>query len=125
MDDRQRKQSGIAGERAALEHLSAAGLELVLRNYRCKLGEIDLVMLDRSRPQRCTLVFVEVRYRASSQFGGAAASVTWNKQRRLMRAAQSLLRVRRDLRCYPARFDVVAIEAGSVRWIRRAFEDER
>lgn len=124
MDDRQRKQAGLAGEQAALDYLTAAGLQLVLRNYRCRLGEIDLVMLDRSRPGRGTLVFVEVRYRATSQFGGAAASVTWNKQGRLVRAAQTLMRIRKDLRRYPARFDVIAIEGNSVRWIKRAFEQE-
>ena len=78
MDDRLRKEAGRAGEAAALAHLEQAGLQLVLRNFRCKRGEIDLVMLDGA-----TLVLVEVRYRSSEQFGGAAASVTWRKQRRL------------------------------------------
>jgi putative endonuclease len=120
MDDRQRKQAGLAGEAAALAYLENAGLQLVVRNFRCKAGEIDLVMLESS-----TLVLVEVRYRGSDQFGGAAASVTWQKQRRLATAAEYLLRARQDLRRYPARFDVVAIspdaDGRKVDWIRAAF----
>jgi putative endonuclease len=120
MDDRQRKQAGLAGEAAALAYLENAGLQLVLRNFRCKAGEIDLVMLDGA-----TLALVEVRYRAGNQFGGAAASVDWKKQRRLANAAQYLLMQRPDLQRYPARFDVVAIssdaDAGGIDWIRAAF----
>lgn len=119
MDDRLRKEAGRAGETAALEHLQRAGLRLVLRNFRCKGGEIDLVMLDGA-----TLVLVEVRYRSSEQFGGAAASVTWRKQRRLANAAEYLLLAHRELRRYPARFDVVAIAAAPeyrINWIKHAF----
>ena len=101
MDDRLRKEAGRAGEAAALAHLEQAGLQLVLRNFSCKRGEIDLVMLDGA-----TLVLVEVRYRSSEQFGGAAASVTWRKQRRLANVAQYLLLVHPELRRYPAPFDV-------------------
>jgi putative endonuclease len=119
MDDRLRKEAGRAGEAAALDHLQRAGLQLVLRNFRCKGGEIDLVMLDGA-----TLVFVEVRYRSSEQFGGAAASVTWRKQRRLANTAEYLLLAHRELRRYPARFDVVAISAAPeyrINWIKHAF----
>jgi putative endonuclease len=119
MDDRQRKDAGRAGEAAALAHLQSAGLQLVLRNFRCKAGEIDLVMLDGA-----TLVLVEVRYRSSEQFGGAAASVTWRKQRRLANAAEYLLLAHAELRRYPARFDVVAISGVPERridWLRSAF----
>ncbi|HEX7012689.1 MAG TPA: YraN family protein [Steroidobacteraceae bacterium] len=120
MDDRLRKQTGARGEDAALEHLRAAGLKLVERNYRCRGGEIDLVMLEGA-----TLVLVEVRWRSSMQFGGAAASVTWRKQQRLARAARSLLDRRPDLRRYPARFDVVAIDTAEgrveINWIKGAF----
>lgn len=120
MDDHDRQGIGKAGEEAALAHLRAHGLQLVLRNYRCRAGEIDLVMLDR-----LTLVLVEVRYRSAQRFGGAAASVTWRKQRRLTAAAGHLLLTRSDLRRYPARFDVVAISANGagsdVHWIKDAF----
>jgi putative endonuclease len=123
MDDRRRKAAGARGEALALAHLQAHGLTLVERNYRCRAGEIDLVMLEGS-----TLVLTEVRYRGSDDFGGAAASVTWRKQRRLVNAAGYLLMKRTELKRYPARFDVVAITAPAagetaerIEWIKRAF----
>jgi len=123
MDDRERKALGLLGEELALAHLQAHGLKLITRNYRCKMGEIDLVMLDGA-----TLVLTEVRYRASTDYGGAAASVDWRKQRRLANAAEHLLMKRADLKRYPARFDVIAITAAADRttaakvdWIKRAF----
>lgn len=119
MDDR-RKQAGDAAEAAALRYLAAQGLELLIRNYHCRGGEIDLVML-----QQQTLVLVEVRYRGSDDFGGAAASVTLYKQRRITRAARHLLTRYAALRRYPARFDVVAITpakpAPHIEWIKAAF----
>jgi putative endonuclease len=120
MDDRRRKEAGVAGESVALEFLRAEGLGLIERNYRCRGGEIDLVML-----QQKTLVLVEVRFRSSTDFGGGAASVTWHKQRRLITAARHLMLCRADLRRYPARFDVIAVSPGArapqVNWIRNAF----
>lgn len=120
MDDRERKAIGLLGEELALAHLVRHGLRLVARNYRCKLGEIDLVMMDGA-----TLVLVEVRYRASNDYGGAAASITWEKQRKLVKAAEHLLMKRSDLRRYPARFDVIAITPDGtdtrIEWIKSAF----
>jgi putative endonuclease len=120
MDDFDRQGIGRQGEEIALDLLRSHGLRLVLRNYRCRAGEIDLVMLDRA-----TLVLIEVRSRSANRFGGAAASVTWRKQRRLTAAAGHLLQTRADLRRYPARFDVVAISSGGadgkVEWIKNAF----
>jgi putative endonuclease len=117
MDDHDRKEAGNAGERAALAYLQNAGLKLLLRNFRCRSGEIDLVMMDGA-----TLVLVEVRYRSSIRFGGAAASVTWRKQRRLVNAADHLLLRRADLRRLPARFDVIAIGPDEIEWIKGAFQ---
>ena len=121
MDDQARKEAGVAAENAALVHLTAQGLKLITRNYRCRGGELDLVMLDGA-----TLVLIEVRYRATAAFGGAAASVTWRKQRRLILAARHLLTTRNDLRRYRARFDVVAVSGGDgfpvrIEWIKDAF----
>jgi len=120
MDDQQRKAAGLLGEELALAHLQANGLKLIARNYRCKMGEIDLVMLDGG-----TLVLVEVRYRASTDYGGAAASIDWRKQRRLANAAEHLLMKRAELKRYPARFDVIAITTAAadanIEWIKRAF----
>ena len=120
MDDATRKELGSESETAALVHLQAHGLRLLARNYRCKAGEIDLVMLDGA-----TLALIEVRYRGNDRFGGPAASVTHRKRRRIIAAAGHLLLRRADLRRYRARFDVVAISsthAGrSIEWIRAAF----
>lgn len=125
MDTRYRKEAGDRNEDLALAHLSAAGLKLLKRNYRCKGGEIDLVMLDGA-----TLVLVEVRYRRDRRFGGAAASVTPTKQRRLLIAAKHLLLTSRELQRYRARFDLVAIDEGAngaalptLEWIRDAFRE--
>lgn len=120
MDDRTRKTLGLLGEELALQHLKANGLELVARNYRCRMGELDLVMMDGP-----TLALIEVRCRSSRDYGGAAASIDWRKQRRLVRAAEHLLMKRAELRRYPARFDVVAITTGEaetrIDWIKSAF----
>lgn len=113
------KASGDAAEDQALRHLLAHGLKLVARNFRTPGrggGEIDLIM----REPGGTLVFVEVRRRASRAYGGAAASVTPAKQRRIVFAARHyLLRLAGPPAC---RFDVVSIEGGAVQWLRAAFD---
>jgi putative endonuclease len=103
---------GQEGENIALTHLSEHGLALVERNFRRPFGEIDLIMRDKG-----TLVFIEVRRRANSHFGGAAASITYSKQRRLILAAQAYLS-RYAQSPPPCRFDVVAIDGGQVTWIK-------
>ena len=110
-----RQVQGQAGEDAALAHLLQHGLVLVIRNFRCKAGEIDLIMRDEA-----SLVFVEVRKRANSDYGGAAASVTPAKQRRLLRAAQFFLLRYKSLP--PCRFDVVAIDGDRLAWLKNAIE---
>ena len=116
---------GHAAESLALGLLQDAGLALLTRNYRCRAGEIDLVMLDA---QAGVLVLVEVRSRSRGDFGSAAATIGPAKQRRFSLAARHLL-LRRELRRLRVRFDVVAIDpptlpgAGpTVTWIRNAFE---
>lgn len=113
-----RMEAGSEAEREALAYLQKFGLTLVARNYRCKAGELDLVMLDGS-----TLVMIEVRYRSSIEYGGAAASVTVKKQRRIINAARHLLASRADLRRYRARFDVIAMSKlhHEPQWIKAAF----
>lgn len=109
-----RQLEGAAAEERALAYLEQQGLVPVGRNFRCKGGEIDLVMQAGE-----TLVFVEVRKRSSARFGGAAASVTARKQERLIRAAQFYLQ---RYRFPPAcRFDVIAIEDERIEWLRNAF----
>ena len=110
---------GNAAEDAALAHLLAAGLTLVERNYRTPGrggGEIDLVM----REAGGTLVFVEVRARAATTHGGAAASVGGVKQRRIVLAARHyLMRHKSPPAC---RFDVVAIDGNHIEWLKAAFD---
>ena len=116
------KQAGDVAEARALAHLMAQGLSLVERNYRvargphARGGEIDLIMRERDG----TLVFVEVRARRSSSFGGAAASVSAAKRRSLMLAAQYFLSTLRA--SPPCRFDVIAIDAERIEWLRGAFD---
>ena len=113
---------GRRGEDLALRHLESRGLRLLERNYRCKGGEIDLVMLDGA-----DLVLVEVRSRSSADYGGAAASVGPRKQRRFTLAARHLILSRPGYRGLRARFDVVALDGpeGSgelvVTWLKDAF----
>ena len=109
------QQTGQAGEDAALAYLSRHGLNLLQRNFRCKGGEIDLIMQDGD-----TLVFIEVRKRADQRHGGAAASVTRAKQARLIIAAHSYLQ--RHRRPPPCRFDVIAIDAEAISWLKNAIE---
>lgn len=106
---------GQAAEDAALHYLQQQGLKLLQRNFRCKGGEIDLIL-----QQQHTLVFVEVRKRTDARYGGAAASVTARKQARLVLAAQVFLqRYRTPPAC---RFDVIAIDGERLSWIKNAFE---
>jgi putative endonuclease len=113
------KQVGDAAEDQVLLYLQQAGLRLVQRNYRTPGrggGEIDLIM----READGTLAFVEVRLRASTRHGGAAASVSAVKQRRIIFAARYFLMRLSSLP--PCRFDVATVEGGSVTWIRGAFD---
>ncbi|MGD9834346.1 MAG: YraN family protein [Piscinibacter sp.] len=116
------KAIGDEAEALALAHLRRAGLVLVERNYRvahgphARGGEVDLILRERDG----TLVFVEVRSRAAASHGGAAASIGATKQRRIVLAAHHYLM--RWGSPPPCRFDVVAIDAGRVEWLRGAFE---
>ena len=111
---------GAACESHATKWLEARGLKTIARNFRCRGGELDLVMRDGK-----TLVFVEVRYRASMRFGGAAASIDHRKQARLVHAAQVFMQRHAEARNSACRFDVIAMSgtspAFSVDWIRDAF----
>jgi putative endonuclease len=109
------QRAGFDAEDRAAIYLAERGLKIVARNFRTRLGEIDLVAQEGD-----VLAFVEVRMRASGTFGGALESITPHKQRRLRAAAsQFLQKLGREPRC---RFDVVLLEAGEVRWLRAAFD---
>lgn len=111
----EKQAQGRDWEQTALRHLRRHGLTPVEANFTCKGGEIDLIMRDGD-----TLVFVEVRQRADARHGGAAASITPAKIRRLVRAAQVYLQRLPGLP--PCRFDVVAIDGDRLEWIRNAIE---
>ena len=114
------KAVGDAAEDAAMLHLQHAGLRLVQRNYRTPGrggGEIDLIMQEPDG----TTVFVEVRQRANAFHGGAAASISPVKQRRIIFAARFYLMSLRSVP--PCRFDVVSIEPSGIEWLRGAFEE--
>ena len=110
---------GDSAEDAALRHLQQAGLRLVQRNYRTPGrggGEIDLIM----RTADGTTVFVEVRRRASASYGGAGASISATKQRRIIFAARHYL-MRLPV-MPPCRFDVVLLEPQGLQWLPAAFD---
>lgn len=119
MAETERQQIGRSAEDRAARLLEDAGLTLLVRNYRCRMGELDLVARAGE-----VLVIVEVRLRASAEFGGAAASVTRTKQQRIVRATRHLLASQPLLQRLPIRFDVVVISAGATppEWIRAAFD---
>ncbi|SFX02821.1 YraN family protein [Marinospirillum alkaliphilum] len=111
---------GQQAEAVACSYLLNHGLQLVEKNFRCRMGEIDLIMRDGQQ-----LVFVEVRFRSSSAYGGAAASINHNKQLKLQRAAAFYLG---RLNTQPAcRFDAVTLSPDSSgnplcdNWIKNAF----
>jgi len=118
--------AGIAGREAeqfARRYLEAQGLHFVSANYLCRRGEIDLVMRDNR-----TLVFVEVRYRRGSGFGGGVESIDHRKRRRLLAAAEHYLQAHPRARRAPCRIDVVALapaaEGYAADWIPNAVEAE-
>jgi putative endonuclease len=115
------KETGDCAERIAERFLIKRGLTLIARNYRCRFGEIDLVMQERE-----ALVFVEVRLRRThkgNDFGGPAASITPVKQARIIAAAQHYLSGMKQLP--PCRFDAVlmnSLAVDDVEWLPNAFE---
>lgn len=113
------QSKGQIAEEQALNFLQRRGLRLIERNYRCRYGEIDLVM-EEGR----TIVFVEVRFRRDPRFGGALESVDRRKQAKLLASAAQFLKDKKLDR--PARFDVAAMapEPGgiAVDWVKDAFQ---
>jgi putative endonuclease len=106
--------SGVAAEELAARYLATQGLRVIVRNYRCRFGEIDLIAKDGE-----ALVFVEVRLRRSGRFGGALASITHAKQKKLIATARCYLSGLRDVpNC---RFDAIlldALDARRIEWLR-------
>ncbi len=115
------RETGESWERYAEEYLSDMGLQSITRNFHCRLGELDLIMKEES-----TFVFVEVKYRKNSQFGGAISAITPSKQKKLIKTAYFYLQ-QQGLSEYntSCRFDVVTLEGDSnhpqINWIKNAF----
>ena len=108
-------QRGENSEEQAHSFLLKQGLKPVCRNFRCKQGELDLVMLDQQ-----TLVIIEVRFRKSDKFGSAVESITPKKQSRIIAATQVYLATRKTDQAI--RFDVIAISGNDqINWIKNAF----
>lgn len=115
------RATGAAAEAAARAALEAAGLAWLAGNVNYRFGELDLVMRDGD-----TVVFVEVRFRSSDRFGGAAGSVDFRKRRRIVLAARAWLAGKRGLADASCRFDVVTVQGDDLRcdWIPNAFSLE-
>lgn len=117
-----RQALGRAAEDLAARRLEAEGATILLRNYRRRTGELDLVATHAG-----VLLVVEVRLRSRDDYGGGAASVDAHKQRRLVRTTQQLLQSNRDLARLPLRFDVIVVtpttapDGWRLEWIRHAF----
>lgn len=106
---------GENAEQKAYDFLVDKGLKPVGRNFRCKQGELDLIMTDQQ-----TLVIIEVRFRKSDKYGSAAESITRTKQSRIIAATHVYLSTRKT--DHPIRFDVIAISGnGNINWIQNAF----
>lgn len=112
------QQTGQIAEERALEYLTVKGLKLVTRNYTCRLGEIDLIMRDMDY-----LVFIEVRSRINTNFGGGVASITYAKRQKIIKTTSHYMIKNQLHDKFPLRFDVISIdgEAGSITWIKDAF----
>lgn len=119
-----KKHQGNKAEQQACQFLQRNGLILLEKNYTTRAGEVDLIMLDKNDAEM--LVFIEVRYRKNTDFGGAAASVTPKKQQRIIKAA--LAYQQQNAPQSSMRFDVIAIEGDNnekdceINWIQSAFD---
>ncbi|MFA5959649.1 MAG: YraN family protein [Tatlockia sp.] len=111
-------KQGLAAEEKARHFLIKKGFQWIESNYRCRWGEIDLIMRDKNY-----LVFIEVRARTSSAYGGAAASITYSKRQKLIKSAEHYLLTKKWQGNCPVRFDVVSMDGANseMEWINNAF----
>ena len=119
------REQGEYTENLACKYLEKKGFKLIERNFHCRFGEIDLIMQHNNN-----LIFVEVRYRRSNNFGSGAESITSNKQSKLIKTASVYLQQHAKLAKNPTRFDVISISGPiettninniSFDWIENAF----
>jgi len=114
---------GTIAEQKACAFLEERGLQLITRNYRSPMGEIDLIMQDTNENGH-EIVFVEVRSRAYDYYGTAIESINITKQRKVIKSAVSYLQKRGWLDKIDSRFDVVGVSPTNIEWIKDAFSDE-
>jgi putative endonuclease len=114
---RDRRQVGTLAENSAAAFLESQGFQIVARNFLRRVGELDLVARAGE-----LLVVAEVRTRADDRFGGAAASVGWSKQRRIVATAGVFLDQHPELRRCRVRFDVIVVRHGRIEWLPQAFD---
>ncbi|WXU00497.1 MAG: hypothetical protein Ctma_1220 [Catillopecten margaritatus gill symbiont] len=118
-----KRQTGNQAENLALQYLEKKGLKLIEQNYLTRMGEIDLIMLDKSEDN---LVFIEVRYRKDTYFGSAADTVTHSKQTKIIHTAKYFLLKHKQYDNFICRFDVIGLESDlkcpTINWIKDAFE---
>ncbi len=123
-DNINRQQIGKDAEHYACEYLQTKGLGLIIRNYHCYHGEIDLIMQDKD-----DIVFVEVRSRSRSDYGSALESINKSKQKKLIKTAIHFLQCKKWLHRVNSRFDVIAIQLNNgsrqLDWIKNAFSVEK
>ncbi|WP_301100738.1 YraN family protein [Propionivibrio sp.] len=112
---RKASDGGKLAEDLSARFLEQRGLAVLTRNFRCRGGEIDLVCRDGK-----AIVFVEVRLRRNDDYGGAAASITARKQRRIILAAKLYLAAHGKTEC-ACRFDCVLLDGEKIVWVRDAF----
>lgn len=112
---------GRKAEDAACQYLTSNGLKLITRNYKCRRGEIDLVMRHDN-----SIVFIEVRYRHNNRFGSGAESVIRQKQEKIILTALHYLQSHKEAAGLSCRFDVIAVQPGTdknhIQWIQDAFQ---
>ncbi|WP_047539746.1 YraN family protein [Methylotenera versatilis] len=109
--------AGLEAEKLAATFLMNHGLKMVMQNYHCRFGEIDLIMMDAK-----TLVFIEVRLRSNQQFGDAGTSITAQKKQKLILTAQHYLQTHGERQC---RFDAILmskVDLAHIEWVRNAFD---
>lgn len=112
------QEKGRLAEEKALAYFIQQGFKLVMRNYRCRLGEIDLIMRDRDY-----LVFIEVRARVSTNFGGGVTSITYAKRQKIIKSATHYMMMHKEQSKMAMRFDVLSIDGKSaaITWLKDAF----
>lgn len=111
-----KRETGADREALAAEYLTARGMHIKIRNFRCRQGEIDIIGYHNGY-----LVFVEVKYRRTKEYGSAAEAVGFRKQYKICRAADYYRYLHRQGDDWPVRYDVVAVQGTEISWIQNAF----